>query len=462
MSVIVLPSPHVVGQAAAEPERGHLGQPAQPGQLVVAQGGGEGRGLLHRFGQQPATQLVEGGAGGDLDLLLLDQRRAGESGAEGLDAGERLHLTVGGLAGRLGVDQHPLVAQPYDRAVRLGQPVHLGGGQRVVTERQVPVEAEQPAGLAVDHRPRAHAAHQLARPVHVDAGGPARQQVGDLVVGELQLVGHLGVEQPFQRRPPPGRPAQLDQGLDLRPRPEAGVAALPQVGGVDDHRGVGQAVQLHDRAEPLVVGAGALHAQRQPYAGVGRPLAQLGRLHRLGGGEGGHADGPHRAGGTRHPVGDRVEEGAHQPFGVGEQQHPVERDRPRRGGHRVGQLPDLGHVGGVQRPRAPGGEVAGGHPRPDAPPGDQLEGQQRHRAPESGGRMGAVVAPGLAQRRDRLIDRNAGDPRLAQSLGLGDGDPLTAFWVQEGHGAHPGRVARFEDGRVPKEFPHSRTAYRTL
>ncbi|GAA1927964.1 hypothetical protein GCM10009753_72100 [Streptantibioticus ferralitis] len=148
-----------------------------------------------------------------------------EGRGEGLHGAERFHTAALGTGDELRVGYHPLVAQPDQRAARVGESVHLGFGERLVAERDLPAEVEQ--AVDVEQRGGGGAGgtclsdlgaggegfDEFAGPVDVDAraaervGGVA-EQFECFVVGQPQLVGRGLLEQSPEWLPDPGAAAQ--------------------------------------------------------------------------------------------------------------------------------------------------------------------------------------------------------------------------------------------------------------
>lgn len=108
---------HVVSQAGAESEGGHLVQPGQASQLVVPQRRPQRRGGFQRCAAggglgvgQALLQLREPAAGDDVDPCPVGLCTAGQDRGQPFDGSEGAGLAVPGPAQRLGVDHHPLVA----------------------------------------------------------------------------------------------------------------------------------------------------------------------------------------------------------------------------------------------------------------------------------------------------------------------------------------------------------------
>ena len=93
---------HVVGQAAAEPERGELVEPGEAVPLVVAQRrpqcGRRIEGLAGRGAEQPLADVQQAGADHDLLLAVVDLDGAGERGRDGLHRGDGADQPLLGLA----------------------------------------------------------------------------------------------------------------------------------------------------------------------------------------------------------------------------------------------------------------------------------------------------------------------------------------------------------------------------
>lgn len=236
---------------------------------------------------EAVTQRREPAGGLHLDAASVHLGGPGEYGSERVDGGQLAVLAFPGPSGLLGVDEDPLVAQPYDGARRLGEPVQLGAAQLLTTQREPPVEGEQRVGgqegrqvrFALFRAPDAArvvlvvqsaarrvvrraddgACRQLAcqglRPVHLNTGGGqcARgfpEQFGDLLVGEVDGVGHRGRQERGQRRPGACGASEGQQGVHPGPGSERLVRGVPgprtgpYLGGVGDDRRVADAVHL--------------------------------------------------------------------------------------------------------------------------------------------------------------------------------------------------------------------------
>jgi len=70
------------------------------------------------------------------------------------------------------------------------------------------------------------------------------EQIAELVAGEHDAVGHRLAEQPPERRPGDGGPAQLGDGAQPCPAREAVAGPLPQRGRVGDVAGIVAVVHL--------------------------------------------------------------------------------------------------------------------------------------------------------------------------------------------------------------------------
>ncbi|CAM5691953.1 hypothetical protein SAFG77S_04044 [Streptomyces afghaniensis] len=504
-----LAEPHVVGEAAAEAQRGHPGEPVQAPPLVVPQGGGEGSRLLHgllRLGvREPLPQGRQPSGGPHLDPAAVHLGPARQRRAQRV---HRRHLVVlpgAGQADLLRVDQDPLVAQPHHGALGLGEPVQLFAAQPPVAQRERPVEGEQRVGgqerrhgredltglRLVVGRPHLRACGELPgqplRPVHVHSGrsqrpGARTEQLGDLLVGELDRVRHGRRQQGRERGPGPGRAAQGEQRVHPRARAE-GLApgAGPDVRGVRDERGIAHAVHLEhgpERHVRVVVRsvrqAVRLDPQRQPHprvvarGDIGGPRALLGKTHRLGRRVGGSAGDQRCGGGAGQGVGDRVEEGAQQPLRVGEPQRPGARqwDGVRLGRHRGGKVPHGFDVLGAQGARPPGVVVARGQPRQQQSARHEVQGVRGRRAPEHGGPVpmsfGTRTCEDRQGRAHRQHNRGHTQRLYAVIAGHDDGQVSggrrrhgrrgLAVGSPEGDAAGSGRVAGHEHGAEVGQF----------
>ena len=355
-----------------------------------------------------------------------------------------------------------------------GQLVHLLVGERVAVHRELPAEAEELAlaedagaelGLALRHRPgpvehraRGQLTAQAPRPQHVDppgrqGGDAVLEQALELVAVERDLVGDPQLEQPVEHGPGLRRPAQRDRGMGPRPVAEAvlglGLVGGPQHRGVAEVQGVLLVVDLeHQSHRPgdqlLLVG---LHPQRDPYQlgqlgprlGVApepfaQPVLELRSRHRgvpLG-----------RRRGSRHGVGDRVEDGADDVLGL------VGREPVVRPGRR--QAHDSVFVVGRQRPHPPARLAAG---RLDLPGRDQPQPEQGGPGQQPHAGVQVVAAVRLREHRQRGPDRQRDgapfvgelDDPVARRLGgaedrrAGDRDETHTLKLA-GHADSPDRV----------------------
>ncbi len=139
---------HVVGQAAAEPEFAHPGQPRHAAQLVGAQGGdqigrrfqrrrggGGGGDALREFGQRPL--------GDDRHLRPVDVGGAGEDRAQRLDGSHMCTRRAAHPFEQGRVDRHPPATQPHQRTLHFGERAHLFFGEQKPTQRELPAEPQQ-------------------------------------------------------------------------------------------------------------------------------------------------------------------------------------------------------------------------------------------------------------------------------------------------------------------------------
>ncbi len=454
-----LAQPHVVGEAAAQTERRHGLQPRQAAQLVVAQRrlkagrrvcGGE-------VGGDPVAQPGQRPFGHDLDVFAVHLGLAGQHHGEGVGRVEQTEVPFARLADELRVDEHPLVPQPHQRTVGLGERVHLSLGERFAAHRELPAELQEAAGgeeaEAVGGRAGRPAAHdrcrrqlagEAARPVHVDVGfaqpAPApAEQIVQLRDGQRQHVGHLLVQQPGQRRPRAGGGAQHEDGVDVGRGPNAAVSSA------SDHSRAasatralsarlctcttaaaraGRVVRAAGRVVGLVVGSRRSrrfsHVGRTGPARPGPAAARRGprhprrrRLRPPTGGRAGVAVGcgrrrPRRPRARRPRCGAgcrRARRGRPAPAA------PVPGTRTARtvrtgdgyrvclGGHRGGHGAQVCDVLTVQGPGPPHGGVVLGEPGQQPAARDELQAVQRRGAPARGGRVGVWFAPGTHQQR---------------------------------------------------------------
>ncbi len=253
-----LAQPHVVGQAAAQAERGELVEPGQAVPLVVAQGGAEGGRRRDRLAsgraEQPLADLQQAGADHDLLLTMVDLDGAGECGRDGLHRGDRADQPLLGLARDGWVDDRPGTAQLQHRAGRARELAHLVVTEGLAVERDLPLEGEHRVGteqaghqrvvlapaptpvrpivVVLEGGPRRQVAAEAARPQHVDPGtaergDPLVEQRHQLVGVEGDLVGHAQLQQPVEDRPCLGRRTQRDRRVGAGPLAETVVVGTP-------------------------------------------------------------------------------------------------------------------------------------------------------------------------------------------------------------------------------------------
>ena len=370
---------HVVGQAGAEPERGDALEPGEPLALVVAQHGREpGRGRERGCGrgvEELLADLEQAGSDDDLGGGVVDVDDAGQRRRHGLRRLHRADQAAARLAGDRRVDDGPAAAQPEHRRRRLGQRVHLGLGERLSAQCDLPVEGEQrvtaehaldelalaPGRHAVEGGGGLEVAAQTARPEHVDATSVKRldavlEEADQVVGGERHLVGDPLLEQALEGRPGRGGLAQGQRGVGAGTVAEAvhRGRVVPQRAGVADVERVLLVVHLqHQPArsgdELLLVG---LDPEREGHQlGQAGALAPMAGHERLEAPAEGVALGPGCArrwrlgsrrgvgrGRARHGVDDGVDQPAYDVLGVGRGQPGV--------GPRLGQPPQpLGVVG---------------------------------------------------------------------------------------------------------------------
>ena len=268
--MIGLAQAHVVGEAAAEAEGGHQVQPGEAAQLVVAQAWRRGRraaatgvdarrrgGRAARPARRPAPPRR---------VSPSTSARAGERGGERVDGVEQAQFALARLADERRVDEHPLVAQPDDRPVGLGEGVHLGLGERSppsancqrnwrsssLSKKPVPSVAE-PGARA--HRPRRRvrsgpgpgaSARRPRRRASRVAATP--EQVVQLLLGQGQHVGHVlfGAGGPAGGQTRAARRSASAASTRARGPKASSAVARPQGGRVGDEGGVGEAVHLDD------------------------------------------------------------------------------------------------------------------------------------------------------------------------------------------------------------------------
>ena len=309
---------HVVGQTAAETERGHGVQPVQAAQLVVAQTRVE-RGRLSdrtavprlRVGD-PLPQLLQPAGRRHLHPVPVDVRGPGQHGPQRVDRGDLVVLGPPGPAGVLRVDEHPLVAQPDQGPARLRELVELRPAQRRATQREPPVERQQCVGRQERRRVR--------------SGAPGRSGVVVLRAdhrprGELPRAalwasapGH-----PSQRAPwPQGPAARRSPRRPARPRPGQRPTAGERAAARPARRAAGRAGRPCGRAGRTVTRRGS-----------GRPTHPPRRRRQRGPGRCGSAGPPGTtAGGPNRPRSPRrPRHGVPRPRPAGRAVRP-RRDRP--------------------------------------------------------------------------------------------------------------------------------------
>ncbi len=203
---------HVVGQAAAQSERGQEGQPGQPALLVRAQRRAEPVRRferLQRLRRGTAEQVAQPTVGAHRGQLERDVDVVRVAGRQRQDLGGSLAPGRFTLEERkatpqlLRIHRHPLAAQPDQRSLGLGERGDLLLGERVVADRKVPAELHQLvtaelAGLgdhAVDRGVRRHCEPELDAPVP-----PGRQEHAEPGFVQLwrcggqEVIGALGVQ----------------------------------------------------------------------------------------------------------------------------------------------------------------------------------------------------------------------------------------------------------------------------
>ena len=303
----------------------------------------------------------------------------------------------------LGVDEHPLVAQPHDRPVRLGQ-----------ADRSPPrVSGSPPSASCQSKRSTASPPKKLRwRP----AARPAPQTTARAVTSRASSRGQsTSMPAPASRvaAPPAAPPARRRRatGRPARPR-AAGAPAAPRPA----RPGAGPAsCRLRARGPKRV---GVVHSSSASATSAGRPgcapAPPRARLGRRPGGSSSRSDDPQLAGGppgascahsgsagsllgrsrprgpgrppsgragrARHAVGHRVEEPAHQRqrrgHALGPASRPVGAVRAESGIAATSSFKPL-EVGRVERPDAPGVETAGGDAGQEPPAGDELQREVR-------------------------------------------------------------------------------------
>ncbi|MGW7518051.1 pentapeptide repeat-containing protein [Streptomyces sp. NPDC054796] len=175
-----------------------------------------------------------------------------------------------------------------------------------------------------------------------------------------------------------------------------------------------------------------LDAQRQPYPRVmarrhiGGPRALLGQPLGRVGGEGGAARCQCGGRGAGEPVGDGVEEGAHQRLGPGQPQRALagQRDRVRVRRHRRGQVPQPLDVGRLQRAHPPGVVVLAAQPGQQPSARGQVQCEDSRAAPEG---RGTSVSASVSGTVAAFACPRAGARQHGKRLAYGQ--------AQRGHGA---------------------------
>ncbi len=206
-----LAEPHVVGQAAAEPELAHRQQPCNPATLIRAKLGGQPGGRLEVEGSpgqplQAFGEPCEGAPHLDRNDLPVDRQPSGEGSRQHLGRPEGPSSPLAQLLDKGRVSRHETPPHPHDAPLRLGELVHLLLGQGRPSESHLPLELQQgverEAGSGGSRRGRRDGTQlwriveQLARPEDAHArpfegvSGVA-EQVAELVRAERQRVGHL-------------------------------------------------------------------------------------------------------------------------------------------------------------------------------------------------------------------------------------------------------------------------------
>ena len=379
-----LAQPHVVGQAAAQPQLTHFRQPGQASALIGSQGGPQALGRLDggspRPGQ-PVDEVGKGAGGVELDHFAVQHQVAGERGGQRLGSGDPWASPAPQPLEQLAVHPHPAATQPHQRALRLGQRGDLLGRQRLAAHRHLPVEAEQRlqpengrrgAGRCRGRHGGTHVqpfAEQLGRPQDLDAGtaerlGTGLQQLGHLLLVEADLGRGRRAQQRRQRRPCPSAAAQGQQQIGLgalaQPRQHRRRGA-PQLSGVHHQAGVGRAAHLDHRGERLLLFGRQLDPELhlrpgvQAPVGLRQPADKLPDRDRLGRGKGTRPGRVDRRRGPHQGVGDRVPQRTDQPLRRAQPQRapPIDGQGVALRRHRGGDPPQPVQVGGIQRPDPP-------------------------------------------------------------------------------------------------------------
>lgn len=251
---------HVVGEAGAQPELGHLDEPGEARALIRAQYRQQPRRRLHRFvhcGRDALGQAGQHRRRRERDLLTVELRLVGERRAQCLRAGQRPFLAPE-LGEQHAVRLDPLAAQADDRPLGLRQHRDLVLGQHLVAHADLPfevqqvLEGERGPGIRLgrlDARLGLHPREQRLGPEHGDADfverAPAvREQMRHLVVGQHELVRLL--LDPAQRRPDPGATPDAQQQLRLHLAAEPPAHLIRHAA---DLRGVGDEARVREAAE---------------------------------------------------------------------------------------------------------------------------------------------------------------------------------------------------------------------
>ncbi len=249
--------------------------------------------------------VEQAGSDDDLGGGVVDVDDAGERRRHGLRRLDRADQAAARLAGDRRVDDGPAAAQPEHRRRRQGKRVHLGLGERLAAQGDLPVEGEQrvtaehaldelalaPGRHAVEGGGGLEVAAQAARPEHVDATSVKRldavlEEADQVVGGERQLVGYPLLEQALEGRPGRGGLAQRQRGVGAGTVAEAvhRRRVVPQRAGVADMEWVLLVVHLqHQPARSgdqlLLVG---LDPEREGHQlGQAGPLASMACDERL-------------------------------------------------------------------------------------------------------------------------------------------------------------------------------------
>ncbi|GEM_PF-4651899 len=309
MSCGVLAEPHVVRQVGAQPVAAQGGQPGQAHLLLAAQLAGEARRLLGRLARPAVArlreQLVDPAFGTDLQhgqplRLVRAQHQLERVLQRHLAAALLLPEQRQRLLDLLRLELDPLAAHLHPRLLQPRQRRELLRGQRLVTERSLPVilhqrlpaERGRPARLPGSaHAPpqpnpnpdlRLDRRNQYPEAVRLQQQRRLSQELVRLVHGQPAASRRRLAQAALERHKQPRRPAQTRQqpllGLVEAAIEEArgGAALLPDLRGRHQQAGIVRRLQqvLH---RPVRAGLGRLQAEADPKCLLRRAVAR--RLH---------------------------------------------------------------------------------------------------------------------------------------------------------------------------------------